>query len=160
MADLVERIRKNLPDGCLRKGKLTKEGCSVSLKDAPRPSIVIDMDSKQAPVRKNETKCDYIFIGGSGNAFLMPLELTGSDLDVSKVVRQLQAGADISDDCIIPKREQVQFLPVGVYGGRFPPAQKRRFLRSTSNIRFKGKPFKIELLNCGDPLIKALRKRR
>ena len=121
MADLVERIRKNLPDECLAKGRLRKEGCTVSLKDAPRPSIAIDMDKPQAPVGQNEAKCDYIFIGGSGNVFLVPLELKRGKLDASNVVRQLQAGANIADDRIIPKREGVQFLPVAVCGGKFPP---------------------------------------
>ena len=132
----------------------------MSLKDAPSPSITIDMDNKKAPVGRNETKCDYIFIGGSGDVFLIPLELTKSDLDVSKIVRQLQAGADIAAARIISKGGEVQFLPVGVYGGRFPPAQKRRLSQSSSNIRFKGKQFKIELLKCRQRLIEALPKGR
>ena len=49
MADLVNLIEKKLSDGCFAK-KLKKEGCSVSLKDAPVPSITIDMDKRQAPV--------------------------------------------------------------------------------------------------------------
>ena len=31
MADLVNRIKQRLPNECLKKGKLTKEGCNVSL---------------------------------------------------------------------------------------------------------------------------------
>ncbi len=130
----------------------------MSLKDAPRPSVAIDMDKPQAPVKQGETKCDYIFIGGSGKVFLVPLELTNQDLDASKFVGQLQAGANIAADRIIPRGEQVQFLPVGVYGGKFHSAQRRQLLQS--KIRFRGKPFDIKLLRCGDPLTKALPKKR
>ena len=92
MADLVNQIKQNLPDGCFAKGKLSKEGCTVSLKGAPRPSIKIDMDNKTVLVKQGETKCDYIFIGGCDDVFLVPLELMKGKLDASKVVKQLQAG--------------------------------------------------------------------
>ena len=156
MADLVNLIKKKLSDGCFAK-KLKKEGCSVSLKDAPVPSITIDMDKRQAPVGQNEAKCDYIFIGGSGNVFLVPLELKKGKLDASKIVKQLQAGAKVAA-CIIPKREGVQFVPVAVCGGRISPDQRRKLVQS--EIDFNGQSPTVELLNCGDPLIKALPKER
>ena len=156
MADIVNLIKKKLSDGCFAK-KLKKEGCSVSLKDAPVPSITIDMDKRQAPVGQNEAKCDYIFIGGSGNVFLMPLELKKGKLDASQIVKQLQAGANIAAR-IIPRGEHVRFRPVGVCGGKIHPDQRRQLLQS--EIRFNGQRPTVELLNCGDPLIKALRKRR
>ena len=56
MANLVERIRESLPDGCFATGKLRKQGCPVSLTGAPTPSIIIDMDKPQAPVKQSETK--------------------------------------------------------------------------------------------------------
>ena len=156
MADLVERIRKNLPDECLAKGKYRKKGCSVSLQKAPPPFIMIDMDKPQAPVKQDATKCDYIFIGGSGDVFLLPLELKRGKLDASDVARQLQAGANIADNRIIPKRELVQFQPVGVCGGKFHRAERRRL--SQHKIRFRGKHSNVQLLKCGDLLIKALPK--
>ena len=158
MADLVERIRENLPNECLAKGKYRKKGCSVSLQKAPVPFIMIDMDKPQAPVKQNDTKCDYIFIGGSSNVFLVPLELKRGKLDASDVVRQLQAGANIADNRIIPKRESVQLLPVAICGGKFHRAEIRRL--SQHKIRFRGKPSNVQLLKCGDPLTKALPKER
>ena len=154
MADLVRRIRENLPDECFATGRLRKKGCSVSLRDAPVPSITIDMDKPQAPVGQNETKCDYIFIGGSGNVFLVPLELKRGKLDASDVVRQLQAGANIANDRIIPKREGVQCLPVAVCGGKFHRAE-RRWL-SQRKIRFRSQSSNVQLLKCGQSLVEAL----
>ena len=156
MANLVGRIKDSLPDGCIASGRLRKEGCSVSLKNAPTPSVTIDMDKRQAPVGGNETKCDYIFIGGCDDVYLVPLELKRGKLDASDVVKQLRAGANIAAARIIPIREQVQFLPVAVCGGKIHRAEIRRLLQS--KIRYKSQNSTVRLLKCGDPLIKALSK--
>ena len=160
MADLVERIRKNLPDKCFVKEKreLTKENCTVSLKGAPTPSITIDMDNEKAPVGQNETRCDYIFIGGSDDVFLVPLELMDGKPDTTKIVRQLQAGADIAAARIIPRGQHVQFRPVAFCGGKFRRVETCRL--SQRKIRFRGKHFDIKLSRCGSSLINALPKGR
>lgn len=160
MADLVNQIKRDLPNECFIKGKreLTKENCTVSLKGAPTPSITIDMDNKKAPVRQTETRCDYIFIGGSSNVFLVPLELKRGKLDASDALKQLQAGANIAAARIIPKGEQVQLLPVAVCGGKFHRAEIRRL--SQRKIRFRSQSSNVQLLKCGQRLIDALPKRR
>lgn len=155
MNNLVGRIRDSFPDGCFKTGKLIKEGCSVKLKNAPAPSIAIDMDKRQAPVGHEETKCDFIFIGGANNVFVVPLELTKQDLKTRKIVRQLRAGADIAAG-IIPSSEFVQFQPVGVCGGKIRRAERNLLLKSSSKICFRGKWFNIRLLKCGQPLVDAL----
>ena len=155
MGNLVERMKKNLPAGCIRKRKrYSKEGCSVSLQDAPTPCIMIDIDKAQALVKGHETKCDFIFIGGSNNVLLAPLELTKKELKASKVVKQLQAGANLADAHIIPAGEQVKFQPVAYCGGKIHRAEKRRLLQS--KIRFKNQSSNVQLLKCGQPLIEAL----
>lgn len=156
MADLVSQIRRKLPNECFATGRLRKKGCSVSLKNAPTPSVTTDMDKPQAPVGQDETKCDYIFIGGSSNVFLVPLELKRSKLDASDALKQLQAGANIADTRIIPKGEGVQFQPVAVCGGKIHRNERRRL--SQRQIRFRGKHSNIQLLKCGDSLIKVLPK--
>ena len=158
MANLVRRIRENLPDECFVTGRLRKKGCSVSLRDAPVPSITIDMDKPQAPGGQNDTRCDYIFIGGSDDVFLVPLELKRGKLDASDAAKQLQAGANIAAARIIPKSEQVQFLPVAVCGGKFHRAEIRRL--SQSKIRFNNQNANVRLLRCGQGLIDALPKGR
>ena len=158
MPNLVDQIKRTLPKECLKKGKLTKEDCTVSLQGAPTPSITIDMDNKKAPVGQSETRCDYIFIGGSVNVFLVPLELMEGKPDTTKIVRQLQAGANIADDRIIPERAQVQFRPIAFCGGKFSKVETRRL--SQRKILFRGKRFDIKLARCGSPLINALPKGR
>ena len=158
MANLVDQIKRNLSNECLKKGKLTKEGCTVSLKGAPTPSIVIDMDNEKAPVGQNETKCDYIFIGGCDDVFLVPLELKRGKLDASDAVRQLQAGANIAAARIIPKREGVQFLPVAFCDGKIHPDQRQRLAQC--KIRFNNQNANVRLLRCKQRLADALPKGR
>ncbi len=67
-------------------------------------------------------------------------------------IRQLAAIVNV------PKREGVQLLPVAVCGGKFRRAERRRL--SQHKIRFRGKHSNIQLLKCGDSLIKALPKGR
>ena len=155
MANLVKRIKSCIPSECLATRRLRKVGCSVSLATAPTPWIAIDMDKPQAPVGLSDTKCDYIFIGGSDEVLVMPMELTKQDLKASKFVKQLRAGAQIAAR-ILPSGEFVQFQPVGVCGGKIHRAERDLLLKSSSKIQFKGKHFNIRLLKCGQPLINAL----
>lgn len=155
MPNLVDYIKRTLPNECQKKGKLTKEGCTVSLKGAPSPSVKIDMDNEKAPVRQNEPKCDYIFIGGSSDVFFVPLELKKGKLDASDIVNQLQAGSNIAATRIIPKREQVQFLPVAVCR-KFRRAEIRRL--SLRKIRFNNQTSDVLFLKCDQPLVEILPK--
>ena len=129
----------------------------MPLKNAPEPSILIDMDSPQAPVGQNKSRCDYIFIGGSSSVLLVPLELKRGKPNASETVRQLQAGADIADSQIIPRREPVRFLPVVVHGGSLRRPELIQFRAKPNRIRFRGKWTNIKLARCGTPLIEALK---
>ena len=156
MADLVNRIKQRLSSECLRNGKLTKEGCTVSLKNAPTPSIKIDMDKPQAPVNRGEAKCDYIFIGGCNEVFVVPLELTNQDFDLSKAVKQLRAGAKVAARIILDS-EDVQFRPVAVCKGRVRRDEKRKLSQPANKIRFKNVPSIVKVLKHKEPLINAFR---
>ena len=129
----------------------------MPLKNTPEPSILIDMDSPQAPVGQNKSRCDYIFIGGSSSVLLVPLELKRGKPNASETVRQLQAGADIADSQIIPRREPVRFLPVVVHGGSLRRPELIQFRAKPNRIRFRGKWTNIKLARCGTPLIEALK---
>ena len=153
MTNLINQIKRKLPSGCLTN-KLSKNGCTVKLDGAPTPAVKIDMDHKKAPVKQGETKCDYIFIGGCKDVFLVPLELKGT-ADATKIVRQLQAGADIADRRIIPKNKTVQFQPVAACR-KFGKHENIILRRENSKIHFRGDWTQIEPLKCGAPLINAV----
>lgn len=157
MADLVSQISRKLSDKCLTN-RCSKEGCSVPLNQAPAPFILIDMDSPQAPVDQNKRRCDYIFIGGSSSIWLVPMELKKGRPQASEAKGQLQAGANVADAHIIPRGEQVDFLPVVAHGGELRRAEHRRFLTNANRVRFRDQQVRISLMRCGKPLHETLSK--
>ena len=53
-------------------------GCSLELSDAPNPNILISLESEFAGLAASETRCDYLFVGGSdegGVFWVAPIEL-------------------------------------------------------------------------------------
>ena len=75
------------------------------------------MDNCESLVSKNETRCDFLFIGeNKSRDWVVPLELKKGQPTVREIVPQLQAGALIADG-IVPRNAIVKFRPVAAYGG-------------------------------------------
>ena len=132
--------------------------CSLSLEDVPKPSILINLEHEAAPVRANQTHCDYLFVGGSDEKegpWVAPVELTASAARVSKFLPQLRAGAEIADK-LLPQNVQVRFRPVAVYGGELKRIERTAFLKRANQVVFRRKPVLIKLVRCSSPLTKAL----
>lgn len=153
-SSVVEEVRRAVPEGCLST-RCRKEGCTVSMRGVPEPWLLIDLDHPQAPADLNETRCDYIFIGGSGSAWVAPLELKSGRLRAREIVPQLQAGAAIADK-IVPRNAEVQFRPIAVYGGS-GASGFRTSARGSQHVRFRNRRVEIRLHKCRTPLALALR---
>lgn len=156
MANLVSRIQSIIHKTCHAR-KCGMSGCSVGLKNAPQPFFLIQMDCDKLPIGQNETRCDYIFIGGSDRVWLVPMELKKGGLGARAVIEQLQAGAKFAEK-IIPRNEQVSFLPIAVFGGKVHRIELRKLQQSTNQIRFRNQRSNIKLLRCGSPLAEAINK--
>ena len=154
MTNLIDQIERKLPNGCLAN-RLRKSGCTVKLDGAPASSLKIDMDKCEPLVKQTETRCDYIFIGVGNDVFLVPLEVKPTP-DATKIVNQLQAGADIADRRIIPKNKRVQFQPVVAHRKRFGKQENLILRHENSKIHFRGERIHIEPLKCGAPLTNAV----
>ena len=153
-ANVVEDIERVIPSGCVAT-RCRKEKCSVSLKDVPSPSVLIDLDHPEAPVGQNEKRCDYIFIGGSVKVWVAPMELKSGKPEASEIAPQLQAGADLADK-IVPRDAKVQLRPIAIFGGS-APRDTRVFAKSAYRIRFRNQRLQIKLHKCRTPLALALR---
>ena len=152
MTNLVDEVKS-----CLRPGSFARRcrrnGCSVILDGAPVPNCLIDMDT--GLVGKNDSKCDYIFIGGTDNAWVVPIELKKGAFNFSQVVKQLRAGAQFAET--ICEGFQVRFRPV-VASGAVNQKKSRRDLRNKSTlIRFRGRNMSFERIRCGDSLTSVLK---
>ena len=153
---LVSRVEKNVNRECLAT-RCRKEGCSLTLKDLPRPYLLIDMDHRMAPSESHErNKCDYIFIGDEGN-WVVPLELTRGKLEANKVLPQLQAGARVAEE-IVPRKARTQFRPIAVYGREFRGSERNKLSQKTNGIHFRGQVMLVRAVRSRSPLVSALSK--
>ena len=152
--DVVEAVRRAVSAGCVVT-RCRKGGCTLSLRDAPEPRVIIDLDHPEAPVGQNDKRCDYIFIGGSDKVWVAPMELKSGKPEPSEIAPQLQAGADVADK-IVPRGAKVEFMPLAVFGGS-APSDTRVFKKSAYRIVFREQRKEIKLHKCRTPLALALR---
>ncbi len=161
MTDLIEHIKRKIPPPCCVK-RCRKEKCTVDLKQAPSPFVLIDLDCDCLDIEEGSSRCDFLFVSQEDKS--MPglvgvLELKGRP-KASIVASQLQAGAQFAEK-VLPKDVELQFRPVLFFGGSLRGAE-RDHIRKTS-IRFrhpkKGSVLKTRVIlkNCGSPLKDALR---
>ena len=156
MTGLVDAVRDQVSEQCLVE-ECDKNGCSVSLLDAPQPRLIIDLDGPNSPVGRSRTRCDYLLIADecSDRSWVVPMEFKNSQMKVGKVVRQLQAGARTAQQ-LASSRNGISFRPVAVVRGIH--RRQRNELRSESNeVSFRGRSERIRVLVCDDLLIEALR---
>ena len=142
MTNLVDKIKRCMPSHCLAT-RCRRNGCSVDLQNAPKPCLLIDMDT--GLVGENDSKCDYIFIGGTDDVWVVPIELKRGSAEARNLVDQLRAGARFAE--MICKGEQVRFVPVLACRG-IKRAQRQELRKKSNRIAFRGRPVEVALLRC------------
>ena len=132
--------------------------CSLSMKNAPEPSVLLSLEHDASPADAARPHCDFLFVGGCDyerGEWVAPVELTTSAARVSKFLTQRRAGAEIAND-LIPRNLQVRFRPIAVYGGELRRIERDNFLKRANRVVFRNKPTPVKLVRCGSPLTKAL----
>lgn len=131
--------------------------CSLSLENAPRPMVVVDLEHETAPVNPGAPRPDFLFVGGPTPdvEWVVPIELTASSARVSKFLPQLRAGAEIAGR-LIPRQQRVRFRPVAACGGELRRSERDNFLKKANYVTFRNKPTQVKLVRCRSPLVKAL----
>ena len=155
MTGLVEAVRASVEDTCVVQGRMGKQGCSVSLRDAPKLRLVVDFDRPGSPMQEDETRCDYLLVAEvpDNPGWVVPLELKRGRLDAGKAVVQLRAGARVAES-LVPNTMRVSFRPVVASGGS--KAERGRLRAKNSRVKFRGAAEYVRLIRCGDRLAKAL----
>ena len=151
MNSLVDTVSRRVPSESLTTST-RKEGCSVSMRDAPAKRILIDIDRVSA----DGQKCDLLFIGeDDDNAWVAPIELKSGSFNGESVTRQLQGGADIASRWLTSK-DRFRFAPVLAHG----KGVNKRDLKRLREIKIKllGQTQQTLLIRCSAPLRTALAK--
>ena len=152
---LLEAVRHHIQDPrCLVKGKLAQSGCAVKMDDTPNQKLVIDLDKPGAPLKKTQTRCDYLVVAeeANGTGWVVVLELKKGKLHASRVIAQLQAGADAAEE-LVPQEEAVRFRPALFSGDK----SRHELARLRTKIRFHGHSEPTRLRSCGQSLKEVLR---
>ena len=127
-----------------------KEGCRVSmanLRSKPTNRIVLDVDRAFPTDKAKTNQCDLILFhidDAQNNLVVVPMELKG-DTDASQIIRQLQEGARIVDNCT-PNHIKINLVPVLVHRPGMHKYQRNQ-LRA-ARIRFRGEEFPINTTTC------------
>ena len=161
MTDLIEHVKRQIPPPCCVR-RCRKEKCTVVLKQAPSPFVLVDLDCDRLHIEEGSRRCDFLFVSQEDKG--MPglvgvLELKGRPR-ASVVAAQLQAGAQFAER-VLPGDVELRFRPVLFYSGGLRGAERDR-IRNTF-IRFrhpkKGSVLKTRVIlkSCGSPLKDALR---
>ena len=154
---LLKKLRDKLASSCLVAGRLTKEGCRVSMTGVTDSRLVVDLDKPGSPVRSDAPHCDYLFIADDENGvgWVAPLELKRGRLRADEVVRQLRGGAATAER-LVPAAAPIAFRPVAACGNA-PKAERNRLRSKHNRIQLHGRKEAVRLISCGESLVKALR---
>ena len=156
MPDVVDVIKSEIPSGC-QVTTCRKSRCSLGMKGAPAKHVLIDLDSDDAPLRRNQARCDFIFVGRTTTDCVAALELKGGKPDASEIVGQLRAGAKLAER-IIPSGAQVRFAAIAVHGRGLNRVERDNLLKRRNRIAFRGESSPVTLVRCGNTLASALRR--
>ena len=152
MASVTDTLRKTAPHALATR--CVGSGCKVSLSGIPASRVVVNLESPAAPFDRTMPHCDYL-VGCEESAgrddVLVALELKRT-IQASEIVRQLRGGAAIAEQWL-GRVQGIRFVPVAAGSvHRQELTQLRQRL-----VRFQGKDEPVQLIRCGDPLMKALR---
>lgn len=149
MNGFADAVRSRLAPSCLVDG-IDKGKCGASLTEAPHPRVIVDLDETGSPLGPTNVKCDFLFFADPG--WVAPIEVKDSQPNVSKVIKQLQAGAKAAEE-LVPSGVAVTFRPVLV--SKNLRTHKRNELRGAA-VRFRKHRERVQRVACGDSLTEAL----
>ena len=153
MTGLVQLLLDRIPGGC-RSRKCSRDGCRLSMADAPRPHLLVDLDCRDLEPVRDGKRCDFLFVAdGDHAAWVVPIELKSGVFRGGPVTEQLQGGANAANDWI-PAGCSLQFVPVLASGQRVRRERLKSLRRVTVTLR--GQRRKPLLIRCGAPLANAL----
>ncbi len=150
MNGLVDAVRAKLNPSCI-VDSIVKGRCGVSLADAPRPHVIVDLDEAGSPLGPTQTKCGFLFFADLDN-LAMPIEIKDSVPNVVQATRQLQAGARAADR-LAPRDLDIVLQPVLVSKSM---RRKQGFELRKQRVQFRRRPKRIQRVSCETQLTAAI----
>ena len=144
--------KENLSTSCRR------DGCRVRMTGAPTPRVVVDADRAFPAHGIRGQRCDYVmfFFHGTArnNLFVIPIELKGRDINVSRAFNQLQAGANFAER-FTSRDTSAKCFPLLFHKG----ISKRKLEKLKElKVRFRNRDRTIQTERCDSFLAQAVKK--
>lgn len=161
MPSLVEILRNAVDPRCLLKDyeECRECGCTIHVNAMPTKRAIAHLESCYAPIRKNQTHCDYLIVyeqDGLKQNGLILLDLKGR-LHIGDARNQLKASVGIAQNLLGSAAIDV-FIPVAAHTGGHRHQFRRRRKSNMMLIKFGKKSIRIQLINCGSDLAEVLPK--
>ena len=148
MTLLVDAVKGRVSAACVG-GKIRANKCGVSLEGTPPEHVAVDLDCATSKQVDGAKRADYVYVANDGSVAV--IEIKKGSVDVENVTDQLQGGADIADERLLPKDATLVFRPVLVRRGSGKEKHERR-KRKRNRIRFRDVDYDVVPLKCGAPL--------
>ncbi len=157
-SEILEDIRDRVGKGNLFSGNSFRRGrCSVNLTDfSEEDRVVVDLDKifPSGRVERNQCECVLFYFDEAANFVVVPIELKGGEVDVSKASNQLKGGAAFAAN-YTPSGSKNVCHPILFHNG-ISRAEVRQLKNSRSKVHFRGKSFEIKTPRCGQKLTDVL----
>lgn len=151
MTLLVDAVKGRVSAACVG-GKIRANKCGVSLEGTPPEHVAVDLDCATPKQVDGAKRADYVYVANDGSVAV--IEIKKGSVGIESVVDQLQGGADIADERLLPEDATLVFRPVLVRGGSGKEKHERR-KRKQNRIRFRDVDYDVVPIKCGTQLSTA-----
>ena len=148
---LVDAVKGRVSAACVG-GKIRANKCGVSLEGTPPEHVAVDLDCATPKQIGGAKRADYVYVANDGSVAV--IEIKKGSVGIESVVDQLQGGADIADERLLPEDATLVFRPVLVRGGSGKEKHERR-KRKQNRIRFRDVDYDVVPIKCGTQLSTA-----
>lgn len=146
LTEIQTRVEKsNLIDAC------SGDGCEVDMTDIPCERVIVHAEREFGLRKMKGKRADrllFFIITAANTLFVVPIELESGNLRATRVVEQLQGGAELAE-LLVPQvgEFQIKFLPVAFSGNIIPEPQRKRLNRQ--GVSFCDLSKKVKTAQCG-----------
>ncbi len=153
---LLEQLRSKFDKKCQLTNKIVREGCKISLENAPKSRLVINLD--KLPLSNNQFLCDFLFFADEDVSRFMVvlLELKRGKLHAARTHKQLKGGADMLQS-YIPKHSKFALYAIVAVGGAVSKLERRNLRLKSNRIKLHHQSCFVSVMRCGDRLMAQIK---
>ena len=152
MTKITRIVREKIPRSAIHTSSIRRQGCLLLKTGLPKSKVIVDLDKIEPG--SGDARADFLVVLDRSGGEIIPIEMKRGAPDAQKVVRQLQAGAQIAEK-LVPSDKVSKFRAVLV-SGKITKAANDKLKESSCWVRFGDDSYRIRRQKCGKSLNEAL----